>query len=404
MKKAFSYTKKPTNKAIFILFLAFFALVLFAGVSFAVLELQKQFGSLSAQLQQTTIEKTDLANQLEQTKSEIEKLKSEDQRVRNNELLATIKEIEASFKRATALYERILDLRDKNAGVEKTETLLADALSLLNRQDYKKAKETLDTLEAEIKSVEQALIAKAQVAVPAATASNTPPSNGYSRQKVSTSIGEYVVSLVAGDLGSTRVVVDTATNGNCGTDCPVLSLGDYVSRSGGYAGVNGTYFCPATYPSCAEKKNSFDLLVMNKEKTYINSDNNVYSNNPAVIFGSGYVRFVSAASQWGRDTGVDGVLSNYPLLLSGGEIRFSGGDDPKQGSKGNRSFVASKGNVIYIGVVHGATVAEAAVALKGLGMENALNLDNGGSTALWSGGYKVGPGRALPNAIVFVRK
>ena len=41
---------------------------------------------------------------------------------------------------------------------------------------------------------------------------------------------------------------------------------------------------------------------------------------------------------------------------------------------------------------------------KALGLENALNLDSGGSTALWSGGYKVGPGRNIPNAILFIRK
>ena len=41
---------------------------------------------------------------------------------------------------------------------------------------------------------------------------------------------------------------------------------------------------------------------------------------------------------------------------------------------------------------------------KAMVMENALNLDDGGSTALYSGGYKVGPGRDLPNAVLFVRK
>ena len=143
---------------------------------------------------------------------------------------------------------------------------------------------------------------------------------------------------------------------------------------------------------------------MNKDKVYFNSDNNVYSNNPAVIFGGGYIRFVSAASQWGRDTGIDSMISNYPLLVSGGNVVFGGDDDPKKGSKGNRSFVANKGNTVYIGVVRSATVAESARVMKALGMENALNLDNGGSTALWSGGYKVGPGRNLPNAILFVSK
>jgi len=42
--------------------------------------------------------------------------------------------------------------------------------------------------------------------------------------------------------------------------------------------------------------------------------------------------------------------------------------------------------------------------LQKMGIQNALNLDSGGSTALWSGGYKVGPGRNLPNVLLFVRK
>jgi hypothetical protein len=143
---------------------------------------------------------------------------------------------------------------------------------------------------------------------------------------------------------------------------------------------------------------------MNKDKTYINSANNVYSTNPAVIFGGGYIRFVGQALEWGRDTGIDSMLSNYPMLVSGGNIAFGGDDDPKKGSRGSRSFVANKGNTVFIGVVHGATVAESARVMKALGMENALNLDDGGSTALWHGGYKVGPGRALPNVILFVRR
>src|SRR3989339_1312615 len=221
---------------------------------------------------------------------------------------------------------------------------------------------------------------------------NIPPNAGYSRQSVKTDAGIFTVSIISADISSTRVIVDTASTSDCNSNCPVLSLSDYVSRNNGFAGINGTYFCPKDYPSCVGKENSFDLLVMNKDKYYFNSGNNVYSTNPAVIFGSGYIRFVSAASQWGRDTGVDGVLSNYPLLVNGGNISFGGDDDPKKGSKGARSFVANKGNTVYIGVVHNATVAEAAIVLKALGMENALNLDSGGSTALWSGSYKAGPG------------
>ena len=98
------------------------------------------------------------------------------------------------------------------------------------------------------------------------------------------------------------------------------------------------------------------------------------------------------------------VIANQPLLLLDGNVTFGGDGDPKKGGRGSRSFVASKGSTVYIGFVHNATVAEVAHVLKTMGIQNALNLDSGGSTALWSGGYKVGPGRNIPNAILFVRK
>ena len=60
---------------------------------------------------------------------------------------------------------------------------------------------------------------------------------------------------------------------------------------------------------------------------------------------------------------------------------------------------------MYIGVVHNATVAEVAHVLKTLGLDGALNLDSGGSTALWyNGRYIDGPGRNIPDAILFLRK
>lgn len=231
---------------------------------------------------------------------------------------------------------------------------------------------------------------------------STVPTSGYSRISVKADTGTFTVSVGVADISTTRVIVDTASDSDCRNNCPALPLAAYVSRRGAFAGINGTYFCPADYPSCAGKENTFDFLVMNPNKTYFNSEMNVYSTNPGVIFGKGYIRFVSAVQEWGRDTSPDGVLSNYPLLVAGGNLVFRGSADPKLESKGARSFVANKGNLVYIGVVHSASVAEAASVLKAMGMDNALNLDNGGSTALWYGGYKFGPGRNIPNAILFV--
>ena len=60
--------------------------------------------------------------------------------------------------------------------------------------------------------------------------------------------------------------------------------------------------------------------------------------------------------------------------------------------------------MVYIGVIRNATMGESAKVLHALGMGEALNLDEGGSTALWSGGYKAGPGRNIPNAVLFVKR
>jgi len=234
---------------------------------------------------------------------------------------------------------------------------------------------------------------------------NSPPGAGYSYQYVNVDGKSFPVAIVAADLNSTRVIVDTASDSDCRNDCPVLSLGDYAARNGAYAGINGSYFCPADYAFCADKKNSFDTLLMNKNKTYFNSDNNVYSTVPAAIFSPGSARFVGQSLEWGRDTSVDAVLANYPLLVAGGNINFTEApNEPKFGGAAPRTFIAAKGNMVYIGIVYQASMGESAKVLKALGMDGALNLDQGGSTTLWSGGYKAGPGRGIPNAILFVQR
>ncbi len=234
---------------------------------------------------------------------------------------------------------------------------------------------------------------------------NVPPGSGYSRQVVNAEGQNYTVSIVAADLNSTKVIVDTASDSDCSNECPVLSLADYVQRSGAYAGINGSYFCPKDYQSCAGKTNSFDTLVMNKNKHYFNSDNNVYSTVPAAIFSSGSARFVGQSLQWGRDTSPDSVIANYPLLVAGGNVVFSeASNEPKFTAKAARTFIATKGNLVYIGIVSGASMGESAKVLKAMTMDEALNLDQGGSTALWFGGYKMGPGRGIPNAVLFVKR
>jgi hypothetical protein len=347
-----------------------------------------------------------LTKELKKVRADLDALKNTDQVKRNDELESTIKNIQSTYNGTISLYENIVDLPSTSKDLPAFKKRFAKVLKYLADKNYASGATELATLKRDTDAVNAAsLAALGGIDLSNIPANNAPPGSGFSRQKVDTNGSSFLVDLVAGNLSSTRVIVDSASDSDCRDGCPTLPLATYIARNGAYAGVNGSYFCPAEYPTCAGKTNSFDTLAMNVRKHYLNSDNNVYSTVPAVIFGSGFVRFIGRSSDWGRDTGVDGVLANQPLLVSGDNVTFGGNGDPKKGSRGNRSFVANKGNTVYIGVVHNVTVAESALVVKAMGMENSLNLDSGGSTALWAaGGYKAGPGRNIPNVILFVNK
>lgn len=336
--------------------------------------------------------------------SQIRILKSDQEYIEMKDLNEEIVSLQKTYDLASKSYEELLKLNgDKTNDLEKQ---YAEIIFLLSEKNYASATAKLTTLNNDIKKEQQKQAQASSQSIPDnVTTNNVPPGSGYKRQYVKNEYGTYMVDIIAADLNSTRVIVDTASDGTCANDCPVMSLGDYVSRSGGFAAINGPYFCPADYPSCQDKKNSFDTLIMNKNKIYFNSDNNVYSTVPAVIFSGNSARFVTQTQQWGRDTSVDAVIAGQPLLIFDGNVIFGGDNEIKRSGKGSRSFIGTTGSTVYIGVVHNANVAEVAQVLKTLGVQNALNLDSGGSTALWTGGrYVAGPGRNLPFGIVLTGK
>ncbi len=336
---------------------------------------------------------------------ELTALKNQDQYKRNQDLEARINKAENSFKNTVGVYQKITDLKAQKQDTQELDALYADIIKDLSGLNYASADAKLADLNSKVNK-QYSTIASSSTVGPTITAtqSNTPPGSGYSFQSVSTDAGSFNVSIVAADLNSTRVIIDTASDHDCSNNCPVLSLGDYVSRSGAFAGINGSFFCPAEYPSCAGKTGSFDTLLMNKNKVYFNSDNNKYSTVPLAYFSGSSMGVRSQTLNWGRDTGVDGVIANHPLYIEGGNDVFGGSGEDKLNNKGTRTFVGHKGSTVYIGVIFNASSSDAAKVLKVMGMDDALGLDQGGSTALWSGGYRVGPGRNIPNALLFVRK
>ncbi|KKR15760.1 MAG: hypothetical protein UT44_C0024G0001, partial [Candidatus Levybacteria bacterium GW2011_GWA1_39_32] len=297
-------------------------------------------------------QKNQATKQKEAISKELSVLKAEDQYKKNEKLSSEIKKIEETYKKSLSSYEEILDLADQKKNTDALSVLFAQNLNYLSQRNYASAEAVLSDLGKKIAAENAKSLPGG---VPAASTANvavnnTPPGSGYSRQNVKTDFGTFLVDIVTADLGSTRVIVDTASDGDCSDNCPVLSLGDYAGRNGAFAAVNGSYFCPADYPSCAGKSNSFDTLLMNKNKVYFNSGNNVYSNVPAVIFSGSSARFVGRSLEWGRDTGVDSVIANQPLLVSGGNVVFGGDDEIKRAGAGSRSFVGSSGSTVYIGV------------------------------------------------------
>lgn len=377
-----------------------FVVLVFTFLGFFII---KQIKAINTRVENLSDQNVKLKTSLDETSKSYDDLKNQDQVKINNDLKSELNNIKSTYGKAVSSYENLVRLKEKTDKTQDYDQMFTDALVMLTKENYSSASAKLNELDSGIVSEENKLASSYTVPqnVPE---NNSPPSSGYSRQRVKIDSGTFLVSIIAADLSNTKVIVDTASDSSCTNDCPVLPLATYVSRNNAFAGINGSYFCPATYPSCAGKTNSFDTLLMNKNKTYFNSDNNVYSTVPAVIFGNGWIRFVGQSLDWGRDTSIDSMIANRPMLVQGGNVAYAGTDQTKELAKGGRSFVANKGNTVYIGVVSNATVEESAKVMKVMGMENALNLDDGGSTALWSGGYKVGPGRNLPNVILFVKK
>lgn len=396
MKKASSLYKNLQNLRIFFTLINFVILFIilssFAALVFFFLQEKQQTALLAAKLKSVNIEFTALKNQ--------------DQYKINQDLKKRVDLTENSYKDTAKTYEKILDLKAQKQNTDDLDKSFIQILNDLSTLNYTSASAKLTVLKSDIDK-QYSSIASTQTAGPSVSAnvSNAPPGSGYSYQSVQTDSGIFNVAIIAADLNSTRVIIDTASDHDCSNDCPVLPLGTYAARSGAFAAINGSFFCPAEYPSCAGKTNSFDTLLMNKNKVYFNSDNNKYSTIPLAYFSGNSMGVRSQTLNWGRDTGVDGVIANHPLYIEGGNDVFGGSGEEKLNNKGTRTFVAHKGSTVYIGIIYNASSSDAGKVLKVLGVDDALGLDQGGSTALWmNGSYLAGPGRNIPNALLFVRK
>lgn len=235
----------------------------------------------------------------------------------------------------------------------------------------------------------------------APAASKAPATSGSTGGgNITTERGSFRATVVTLPI-SAQMITDTMNDSDCFTDCPKKPLGDYVSHFGGSAGIVGTYTCPADYADCASKKDSFDFPVYNSRlNKWINEDKLGWGGRSMIYQDNGgQYHYRQSAGGVG---GIRAGIINYPGILDNGHITVEGNAlSAKQGSKGTKCGMGFNSSNIFLVCAYAVDMYDFATVFKALGAQNALNLDGGGSAALWQGGYKAGPGRALPNAVVF---
>ncbi len=241
--------------------------------------------------------------------------------------------------------------------------------------------------------------------------------SGYESIAVDTGAGIISVQLIRINLGSQGLEVKSlsAADYDCKDNCPVQSVGSYVQEVGGFAGINGSYFCPADYASCANEDGSYYWMWYDSvADVFINSYQNQFNQGPVIAFDTdNNFHFFRYAKDWpgkatfeaNNNTTLAAAISNGPGLVYEGQLIVSESDlDDKQRTvKSNRSGIGFKNGNVYLAVARSATVMDLGRAMLAMGMTHAMNLDGGGSSALYHrGSYIVGPGRNIPNALVFV--
>jgi hypothetical protein len=239
----------------------------------------------------------------------------------------------------------------------------------------------------------------------------------HERKTVATPVGNFDVNVIAIQKSRFVTKTDTAALTDCESNCPAKSLKDFAAENGALIGIHGTYFCPPDYPPCAGKTNSFLPPVYNTDERYMhNAKSLAWHEGPMFSYSADNMfRFYYRTKDFGNTvkefqdrekTELKAALANYPALMLNGEIVVQHEKiEPSQTTKGTRGGIGFNGQTVFLVVARGASVPDMAHIFKGLGARDAMNLDGGGSAALLFGGeYMVGPGRQLPNAILFRRR
>ncbi len=250
------------------------------------------------------------------------------------------------------------------------------------------------------------------------------PFSSYEYTSVSTERGNFAVDVLRINLNNPNLKIlslaaDTSVCSN--GSCAAKSLADYVFPNKAFAGVNGTYFCSSS--GCGQANYYFFPIYDSVSGKMVNQDQLKYwTTGPIMVFDTNNkfyyfkdVREFKSPEEFNKKYGVtiQAAIGNKPRLVEEGMnvlIDWELDKGQKTGKYwrnaiGYKDDLAKTGHgELYLVIARQATVDDLAVVMKAMGMDYALNLDGGSSSALiYNGEYMVGPGRNIPNAIVFAQ-
>lgn len=254
----------------------------------------------------------------------------------------------------------------------------------------------------------------------------------YENTKITVSNQEFSIDVIEIDLTNpnleiiTRVAEPYPTKEKTGV-YGGATLADFVIKDQGFAGMNGTYFC--AYANCGGQNYYFYPVYDKFLDKMINVDELKYwTTGPIMAWDENNKFYYFKDSRdfpipnWYKNNDGKTVQQSFQEAY-GVKLQAAIGDNPRlienymnylidwsldvkqRTAKSLRNAIGYKDNKIYLVVARNATVPDLGAIMQEMKMEYALNMDGGYSEALYyNDEYMLGPGRNIPNAIVFKEK
>jgi len=240
----------------------------------------------------------------------------------------------------------------------------------------------------------------------------------YALQSVVTAVGTFDTHVMKLDRERYQMETLVDEDADCDNNCAVKNLAAYAADAGAQYGIHGTYFCPADYASCSSEVNTFNGPLYDSLSGYMHNPEDIFFHLAPMIAESedGQLVYYPQAPQFGsaasfaftHSSSLHAAIANYPGLINNGAVIVESEGRLEEIMRTNRrprGAIGWNSDQYILAIATDATVVELAYIMHALDAQYAMNLDGGGSIALYyEGQYMVGPGRPLPNAVVFTER